>query len=312
MRKSGVRIAREAMTPALEAALRDFVGDRRWTYPALIGGAGVPTPPDRARDLLRAQTGRAVIGAMLWVYGSVILAMSLAFVLLEHNSAERRRTILNAGVKLGASPTPLAPWSLGLAAIFLAAAVALTLWSRAKRPYGPRPTVEFLAAALPRLDLSPPERLHAETLVRAYERDDAFARSEVLPALRSLCAEWSRLDAIEAALAHTGPREGEVEALRAKLARTEDPVAREALGQSLATAERRAAAALSTRAAHERLDAHRETIVQSAHAVAETAARSRGDALDPAGDLTDLRGDVARATGDVAALEAAVQEMRAL
>lgn len=197
--------------------------------------------------------------------------------------------------------------ALALLGLFTAATIPAVLYTGGRLDLAP----DELDVYLPTLDLSPPERLFAETLARAYERDSPFVREEVLPALRTLCAEWDRLDVIAHDLIG-GPREGEVEALCLRLERTADPIAREALVQSLATAETRASSSLNARNARERLEAHRETILQSAHAIAETAARANGDAPDASPDLADLRANVARAARDVAALEDAVGEMRAL
>ena len=199
-----------------------------------------------------------------------------------------------------------------LAAAYLGAALPLHRLLPSTKGHTP----EEIAAYLPIMTLSPPERIYAEALVAAYtEGADPVVQSEILPALRSLCEESARLDAVEAQLADVGPVGSELEGLRARLAATEDPIAKDALATSLALAESRAAASLSERGAHERVTAHREMIRQSALTIAETVRRSRAglDATSrEAPDLATLRATVARATGDVAALEAAVQEMRAL
>ncbi|RYG66859.1 hypothetical protein EON77_17035 [bacterium] len=92
--------------------------------------------------------------------------------------------------------------------------------------------------------------------------------------------------------------------------------AREAMSHAIATAERRLASSISESDAHERIEAHRAMIRQSALAARETVRRLR---LSPesAGVATDLDLSALRASADgagreVAALEAAVQEMRAL
>ncbi len=251
---------------------------------------------------------------MLGLFSVPVLLEGVGFLWMDRSS---RAYTVRMYREIGEAAPP-APSIDGLTLVLFAVATLLTVAAlsaafsaRRRRPDGPRPTVEFLAAALPRLDLAPPERVHAETLVRTLEGGDPFVRGEILPALRSLCGEWARLDGIERSLATPGPDEGEVAALRLRLAEVEDPVAGEALAQSLATAERRAAASLSTRAARERLDAHRETIRQSSLEIAETAARTGSPPLSADPAFEALRGNVARASRDVAALEAAVREMRA-
>ena len=173
-------------------------------------------------------------------------------------------------------------------------------------------TPEELEAYKPEMQLSTPERALLDTLIVAYaDGADPLLRSEVVPPLRSLCDEWTKLDTIEAGLSSGGPGETEIEGLRSRLAQTEDETAREALRGSLVLAESRAGAALSERGAHERIGAHREMIRQSALSIAETVRRSRTSPT-PTLDLAGLRANVAAATRDVAALESAVQEIRAL
>lgn len=179
-------------------------------------------------------------------------------------------------------------------------------------------TPDELRAYRPLMTLSEPEAALLDALAEAYSPDaDPALRTEVVPALRRLVDEGVRLDRLEAQLAEGGSTsvQTEVDAMRARLATLEDESAREALGQALAIAERRLGSAISEGAARERIEAHRAMIRQTALAAREAVHRLRLTPESAAGsdlDLSALRASADGAGREVAALEAAVQEMRAL
>ena len=207
-----MRIPKGELTPALRREIETL-------HAMAVGGREAGS---RTRYSLHAKN------AMIWGGWSAVLAVLASGVFMAENT--------------GAFSAEVA---LGILLAFALIAFPVALYARRFAGYTP----EELRAYLQSLTLSSPERLFAGTLALCYESDNPFLRDEALPALRALCAEWERLDGIAARLASVGPREGEIEGLRARLVRTEDPLACEALAQSLATAERRAAASLGERAA---------------------------------------------------------------
>ena len=103
-------------------------------------------------------------------------------------------------------------------------------------------------------------------------------------------------------------------ALRARLAATDDPLAREALAHGLATSERRLAAARRAAVAGERIDAQLTMIEQAAGDVRDALYRmgtaSGGQEGTP--DLAPIREVLLHVQGHAAAIEGAVDEVDAL
>ncbi|RYG65458.1 hypothetical protein EON77_18530, partial [bacterium] len=118
-----MKIPREAMTPALDAAIRAFVGDGLWFR--IRETSGRPAGPEPARDLLAAYaTGKAWV-ALGWT--GVFLVV----------------TILGVALLAGGSPF--------LFLIPLLLVLVMTVWlsrHHSLRPDGLTPTPEFLGAAL--------------------------------------------------------------------------------------------------------------------------------------------------------------------
>ena len=214
------------------------------------------------------------------------------------------------GIKAGAGLSPAWAFFPGLAGI-----VPLHFAFPSSHGYTP----EELRAYLPLMSLSPAETAYIEALTEAYSPGaDEALRSEVIPAMRRLVEESIRLDRLEAQLAEGGSNsvKAEVDQMRARLQTLEDQSAREALSHGIAIAERRLNSAISESAASERIEAHRAMIRQAALAARDTVRRLR---LSPDSapmtsdlDLSALRASADDAGREVAALEAAVQEMRAL
>ncbi len=279
-----MRIPRTELTPTLRREIGSVTSS---------GGMTGETASRRSQGAIAAYYEARRTDIAVWLLYSIVGVGFVALAIARHK---------------GALDLPL-PALWGMVAAYLAAALPLARATPGAKGYTP----EEIAAYLPTMELPLPERVLAETLVAAYrEGADPSLRTEIVPALRSLCGEGARLDGIEARLAAPGPVGSELEGLRARLAGTEDAVAREALERSIALAEGRAASALSERGAYERVAAHREMIRQSALTIAETVRRAEAPGASETPDLAHLRENVARATGDVAALEAAVREMRAL
>lgn len=214
------------------------------------------------------------------------------------------------GVKAGLGISPA--WALFPG---IAAAVPLHFAFPSTRGFTP----EELRAYLPLMSLSPSEMTYVEAVAEAFSpgADDAL-RTEVLPAMRRLVEESIRLGRLEAQLAEGGSNsvQAEVDAMCTRLATIEDESAREALRHGIAIAERRLSSAISESSARERIEAHRAMIRQASLAARETVRRLRlspesaGSSSDL--DLSALRASAEGAGREVAALEAAVQEMRAL
>lgn len=106
----------------------------------------------------------------------------------------------------------------------------------------------------------------------------------------------------------------EGEALRSRLAATDDPLAREALAYGLATSERRLAGARRSALAGERIDAQLAMIEQAAGDVRDALYRMGtvpGGSEGPL-DLTPIRQTLLHVQDHAAAVEGAVDELDAL
>ena len=272
------------MTPTLDSALEAFVGDGSWYR---LGSSDASGEPDRARALMRRHAdleNARGYGVLFSILASGLIGL-----------------FLMAGES---------PWLLMLPTVLVAGTLLLTMRLRAERPDGPCPTTAFLAAALPRLRIGPVQRRYAEALFAVHSGEARDPGGDGLLLLRHLAEEEDRL----LTLARTVdlPDQAEIAAeareLRIHYDAVRDPAAREALAQSLTLAERRLQTAERAASVRERLEAHRILLDQSSR----TASEGIKGWNDLSAGLDDLRENVASLGREAAALEAAVQEMRAL
>lgn len=270
------------MTPALDRAIRTFVGDGVWYR--IRSATGIAPAPDRARDLLMLHSERKV-GLVGFLF-----APMMAFLIWI------------------AMPETLT-WFLAPVILVLLTTL-YSFWLKSQRPDGAQPQAEFLGAIISRLHLAPVHRRYAEALAAVYTDRPTDTGRERLTLLRHLAEEEERLLALVPAVTSARSEEvaGEAELLRARLAVVRDPAAREALTQGLVLAERRLVSVSRGDEMRERLEAHQALLHQASQAAIEGILGQS----DVAPGLDGLRENVAALGREVAALEAAVQEMRTL
>lgn len=294
------------MTPALDAALRAFVGDGMWykLRPRTDG----PARPDPARRALYADYERKSFVWVGWVFGLMALGAGAMFRYSEVEDRARMASYRAEGLTDLVHPVSNASvWILLGGVALIVMGIALGIWRRAVRPDGLTPRADFLASALERLDLQPVQRRHAEALAAVYGGEVSDVGGEGLGLLRKLAEEEERLLALSPTIRNARAPEvaAEAEALRTRLETARDLGAREALAQGLALAEGRVEAATHADRLRERLEAHRSLLDQAAAAASEMIF-GRGD-VGPG--LDDLRRNVASLGRDVTALESAIREM---
>ena len=178
-----------------------------------------------------------------------------------------------------------------------------------------------LEAVLPVLDLNETGRAYAETVAALHRSGSPKADvDETMGALNALLDEENRLTTLRERLAGRGEENGlaaletEGDALRARLATTADPLARDAYSQSLGLLEERLAAFRSGDVGLERVDAHLSLLRQAVLATRDAARRLDAAPSSVGTDLaTDsLRAAVSHARIQTQATEQALAELRAI
>ncbi|RYG66860.1 hypothetical protein EON77_17040, partial [bacterium] len=187
-----MKIPRAAMTPALDAALRTFVGDGFWFQRRHVGDG--PPPADPARRLLLADANRKALEFLPWLLAPFALAFGTIFRLIENEDRARNaEAIAEKTPEYVTSVGNTSTWSFLAGGVLIAVAILIRYWRRSVQPAGPTPQAEFLAATLDRLDLEPVQRRYAGALAAVYSGRASDPGGEGLALLRSLADEEERL-----------------------------------------------------------------------------------------------------------------------
>jgi Asp-tRNA(Asn)/Glu-tRNA(Gln) amidotransferase C subunit len=286
-----MRYRRDVVHPSLFEATDRFSNASTW----MVGGESVG-------DRLKAYNAHQSewwkeYGAGCSVYGVVSMAAFIGSVVLaKQNLDNPLRAFLIIGVLLAI------------------VGVGVALYARNRRQL----TSGELKALLPALELTPIQKVYAEALVDLAELelpDETF--EEVVGQLNRLLDEEKRLLALRERGVEGATREeiqGEVDVLREKLGRTDDPVTRSALERTLEIAEGRLAAARELSHLGERVDAQLAMVDQAIRGMRDGLRRLRAApaAQGPAIDLDALRQSVDLAHQQAVSLERAVEEIRTL